>query len=89
MNRKWNEKTTLEKTMDIISGIALCVWLIFEALERKSIAYASMGAYISIIVICICEAISFWNVKRALSYVAIAGSVLLIATIVLEAMLIK
>ena len=27
MNRKWSEKNTLEKTVTIISGIALCVWL--------------------------------------------------------------
>ena len=88
MNRKWNEKNTLEKTVTIISGIALCVWLLFEALERKStLKYANTVNYIAIFVICVCEAISFWKVKRALSYVAIGGAILMIAVMVLESML--
>ena len=69
MNRKWNDKNTLEKTVTIISGIALCVWLLFEFLESKtSLQYANIVNYIAIFVICVCEAISFWKVKRALSY---------------------
>ena len=69
MNRKWNDKNTLEKTVTIISGIALCVWLLFEFLESKtSLQYATTVNYIAIFVICVCEAISFWKVKRALSY---------------------
>ena len=87
MNKKWNEKTTLEKTMDIIAFIAVCVWLVFEILERKSVSYADTGASISIVVVCICEAFSFWNVKRSLSYVAIAGAVLLLTTLILGATL--
>ena len=87
MNRKWNEKATWEKTLDIISGIALCVWLIFEFLERSNtIKFAEIIADISILIVCVCEAISFWKVKRALSYVAIAGSACLIAAIVLQAL---
>ena len=85
MNKKWSEKTTFEKTMDIISGIALCVWLIFEMLERKNtVPYASTAATISICIVCICEAFAYWNVKRAFSYVAIAGAVLLAAVMVLQ-----
>jgi hypothetical protein len=73
MNRKWKEKNTLEKIVTIISGIALCVWLLFEFLERKTtLKYADTVNYIAIFVICVCEAISFWKVNRALSYVAIA-----------------
>lgn len=88
MNRKWNEKNTLEKTVTIISGIALCVWLLFEVLARKStLKYANTVNYIAIFVICVCEAISFWKVKRALSYVAIGGAILMIAVMVLESML--
>ena len=88
MNKKWNEKNTLEKTVTIISGIALCVWLLFEVLEKKaSLQYANTVNYIAIFVICICEAISFWKVKRALSYVAIGGAIFIIAVMVLEAML--
>ena len=87
MNKKWNEKTTLEKTVTIISGIALCVWLLFEFLENKtSIPYANIINCTAIFVICVCEAISFWKVKRALSYVGIGGAILMIAVIVLEAM---
>ena len=88
MNRKWSEKNSLEKTVTIISGIALCVWLLFEVLERKtSLQYANIVNCIAILVICVCEAISFWKVKRALSYVAIGGAILMIAVMVLQSML--
>ena len=88
MNKKWNEKTTFEKTLDIISGIALFVWLLFEYLERsKNLAYASFVNYAAVLVICICSAISYWNVKRSLSYVAIFGVICMIAVIVMEIML--
>ena len=88
MNKKWNEKTTLEKVVDIISGVALFVWLIFEMLERNNqVQYASLGACISIFVVCVCQAISYWKVKRTFSYVAIAGAVLLTAVIVLQILL--
>ena len=83
----WNEKTTLEKVATIISGIALCIWLVFEYLESKNaVPYAEIATYVSIVVICICEAISFWRVKRAFSYIAIGGAVLLTAVLVLLAL---
>ena len=85
MNKKWSEKTAFEKTLDVIAFIALCVWLVFEFLERKNIVpYAELGSCISIGVVCICEAISFWNVKRALSYVAIAGALLMFAVLIIQ-----
>ena len=88
MNKKWSEKTTLQKVMDIISGIALCVWLILEMLENTyKMQWIEYANYIAICVICVCEAVSFWNVKRSLSYVAIAGIVFLIAVIVMQIML--
>lgn len=88
MSGKWNEKNKLEKTVTIISAIALCVWLLFEILESKtSLQYANIVNYIAIFVICVCEAISFWKVKRALSYVAIGGAILMIAVMVLQSML--
>ena len=88
MNRKWNEKTTVEKVAEIIASIALVIWLVFEFLEMKNtVPYAELVSYIAITVVCICEAISHWNVKRSLSYVAIAGAVLLVAVGVMTAML--
>ena len=85
MNKKWNEKSSLEKTVTIISGISLCIWLLFEFLENKtSLPYAKSVNYIAILVICVCEAISFWKVKRALSYVAIVGAIFMIAVLILE-----
>ena len=88
MDKKWNEKNALEKTVTIISAIALCVWLLFEFLERKtSLQYANTVNYIAIFVICVCEAISFWKVKRALSYVAIGGAIFMIAAVVLTSLL--
>ena len=84
MNKKWNEKTTLQKVMDIIAGIAFCVYLIFEALERSGkVESADLITCIAIGVVCICEAFSYWNKKRIFSYIAIAGAVCLIAVIVL------
>ena len=90
MDKKWSEKTTFEKTMDIISGIALCVWLIFEALEKSNkVKSADLVNCIAIGVICVCEAISFWNVKRYISYIAIGGLLCMIAVVVLEMMVIS
>ena len=89
MNKKWNEKTTLQKVMDIIAGIAFLVYVIFQELERAGkVASADLITCIAIGVVCICEAFSFWNIKRIFSYIAIAGVVCLIAVIVLEIMLI-
>ena len=89
MDRKWSEKTTVENTAEIISAIALVIWLVFEAIGRtKNVQYAELIGTIALIVVCICEAVAFWNVKRALSYVAIGGTVLIIAVAILAAMLI-
>ena len=88
MNKKWSEKTTFEKVLDVISGVALCVWLIFEMLERKNLVkFADIFSSFAITIVCICLAISYWNVKRIFSYVAIGGSVLLVITIILNILL--
>lgn len=85
MNKKWSEKTAFEKTLDVIAFIAVCVWLVFEILGSKNIVpYAELGSCISIGVVCICEAISFWNVKRALSYVAIVGALLMFSALIIQ-----
>ena len=84
MHEKWSETTTLQKVMDSIAGIAFCVYLIFEVLERANkVASADLIACIAIVVVCICEAISYWNTKRIFSYIAIAGIVLLVTVILL------
>ena len=84
MNQKWSEKTKFQKVMDIIAGIAFLVYLIFEALERAGkVGSAELITCIAIDIVCICEAFSYWNVKRAFSYVAIAGAVFLTVLIVL------
>ena len=84
MNQKWSEKTKFQKVMEIIAGIAFLVYLIFEALERAGkVGSAELITCIAIDIVCICEAFSYWNVKRAFSYVAIAGAVFLTVLIVL------
>ena len=84
MNEKWREKTTFQKVMDIISGIAFLVYLIFEALERNGkVESADLITCIAIGVVCVCEAFSYWNTKRIFSYVAIAGAVCLMAVMIL------
>ena len=87
MNQKWSEKTNVQKVADVISCIALCVWVILGILERTNVlGSAEMGKCIAIGVICVCEAISFWNVKRGLSYVAVIGLLCMVAAIVLQAL---
>ena len=78
-------KNKLEKVMDIISGVAFCVWLILGHVETK-ILHAQLISYISLCVVCVCEAVSFWNTKRVLSYVAIGGIVLMLTALVLLAL---
>ena len=86
--KKWSEKSVLEKTSDIISGIAFCAWLIFEIMDIKDIAeWADVASRIAIIVICVFEGISYWNEHRVISYISIAGAICIIATFVLEFML--
>ena len=90
MNKKWKEKTTFEKAISIISTIALCVWLLFEVLEkRSSLQYAKFINYIASSILCICGAISFWKVKRSVSYVAIGGTVCMLAALILEILLLS
>ena len=84
MNQKWSEKTTFQKAMDIIAGIAFLVYLIFQALERAGkVESADLITCIAIGVVCICEAFSYWNTKRTFSYIAIAGAVCLTAVMIL------
>ena len=84
MNQKWNEKTTFQKVMDIIAGIAFLVYLVFHALERSGkVESSEIITCLAIGVVCICEAFSYWNTKRVFSYVAIAGAVLLIGVVLL------
>ena len=84
MNQKWSEKTTFQKVMDIIAGIAFLVYVIFQALERAGkVESADLITCIAIGVVCICEAFSYWNTKRIFSYVAIAGAVCLTAVMIL------
>ena len=86
--KKWNEKNTLEKVMDIISGVMLCVWIIFEMLNKTGeVAFADLVCYIALCVVCVCEAVSFWNTKRVFSYVAIGGTVLILTVVVLQILL--
>ena len=88
MKQKWNEKTTFQKVMDIIAGIAFLVYLIFQSLERAGkVETADLITCIAIGVVCICEAFSFWNTKRIFSYIAIAGAVCLIGVVVLFSVL--
>ena len=87
MNQKWSEKTTFQKAMEIISGIAFLVYLIFQALERAGkVESADLITCIAISIVCICEAVSFWNTKRVFSYVAIGGIVLMLTALVLLAL---
>ena len=84
MNQKWSEKTAFQKAMDIIAGIAFLVYVIFQALERAGkVESADLITCIAISIVCICEAVSFWNTKRVFSYVAIGGMVLMLTALVL------
>ena len=53
-----------EKTVTIISWIALVVWVVFSFVERTSkMLYAELITCIAIGVVCVCEAILLWKVK--------------------------
>lgn len=83
----WNEKTTLEKIATVISGIALLAWLVFGFLERRNaVPYAEIAGYIAVNVLCICEAICYWRVKRVFSYIAIAGVICMVTVLILLAL---
>ena len=86
--KKWSDKSAFEKTSDIISEVAFCVWLILEAIGRNGgPKWTGLASYIAIIVVCLFQCFSFWKVKRFISYIAIGGMICLIATFVLEFML--
>ena len=77
MNEKWREKTIFQKVMDIIAGIALLVYIIFESLERSGkVKSADLITCIAICIVCICEAFSYWNKKRIFSYIAILNPII-------------
>ena len=85
--KTWNEKNAFEKALDVISGIALVAWLIFAVLENNgTIDWQVDPTMIAATIICICQTFSFWNEKRVLSYVAIAGIICMVAVIVLQFM---
>ena len=87
MDKKWNERTMAEKIASVISIVALCVWLLFEVLERTtSLGFAKYVNYIAVCVICVCETFTFWNIKRYISYIAIGGMLCMLAVLILEAM---
>ena len=84
--KKWNEKTTFEKFADIISEIAFVLWLIFDAVGTKTgAAWTEIAGFISFMVICVFQCIAFWNQKRVISYIAIAGFVCVAVAMVLLA----
>ncbi len=85
--KAWSEKTTFEKTVEIISGLAFCIWLVFTVLERRGAVKTELGTCIPLIVVCVCQALSFWKVKRVFSYVAIAGAVCIVTALILLEML--
>ena len=85
--KKWNDKTTFEKMLDILSGIATCIWVVCNYLVKSEATYISIINYVAISVICICQGIAFWKIKRAISYIAFAGLALMLTAIVLEVML--
>ena len=88
--KKWSEKSVLEKISDIISEIAFCAWLIFEAIGKKGGAeWTGIASRLAIIVICVFEGISFWKEKRFISYIAIGGILCILATFALEFMLLE
>ena len=88
MNQKWSEKTTLQKVMDIIAGIAFFVHVIFQVLEiAGKVESADLITCIALSVVCICEAFSYWNTKRIFSYVAIAGVICLMGVVLLLSVL--
>ena len=83
--KKWNEKTTFEKVTEVLSEIFLVIWLVFEFMDRKGMGdWTSIASRVAIMLVCVFSCFTYWNDKRVFSYVAIGGTVLLLATFVLE-----
>ena len=81
--KKWSEKTTLEKTARVISETAFCIWIFFELLFKTEVINTEIMSTVAIFIVCICEAIYFWNEKRVISYIAIGGALLMTAAFVI------
>ena len=81
--KKWSEKTTLEKVARIISETAFCIWILFQILFKTGVVNTEIVSIAAIFVICISEAIYFWNEKRVISYIAIGGVLLMSAAFLL------
>ena len=80
MQKKWAEKTTVGKILTVISRVAMIIWIVFWALnEWGSFPNSDIIANFALAFVCLCEIYEFWNVKRVISYVAIAGSVFILA----------
>ena len=79
MTKKPDNKTKLEKTANIISCIAFCIWILFEILDKSITILVN---HISIFAICVSESICMWKKSRIVSFIAIAGAVVMLAVIV-------
>ena len=83
MDKKWKDKTTAQKVIDIISWILLAVWFVFSILDRRTPESEEYIDEIAIGLYCALSAYSYWNVKRIYSYIFIAGAILIAVTTIL------
>ena len=85
--KTWSEKNTVEKVATVISAIAFGVWFILNLLEETGVLTGmDVVNYAAILTICVSEAVNYWNQKRIISYIAIAGILCMVAVFVLYAL---
>ena len=83
MEKKWKDKTTAQKVIDIISCILLVVWCVFSILDRRTPESEGYIDEVAIFLYCALAAYSYWNEKRKYSYIFIAGAILIAVTTIL------
>ena len=77
----WKDMTITQKIATVISGLAVAVWLIAEVKPDLLPVDPTIPA---IAVFTVCEAVTCWNTKRKWSYLLIAGTVIFLASFIME-----
>lgn len=77
----WKNMSLIHKIATIIAGLAVAVWVLHKV---KPSLLPIDPTYPAIAVITACEAVVYWKEKRKWAYLLIAGSVICLATFILE-----
>lgn len=77
----WKNMSLSGKIATVIAGLVVVAWLIFKV---KPDLLPVDPTYPAIAVFTVCEAVTYWNTKRKWSYLLIAGTVIFLASFIME-----